>query len=59
MYCTKVNDTSMQRVSLYLDVNDVLTAIFRNVLPVFKLFKQKYFFLDVSLPLLITDSFIL
>ena len=56
----KDNDTSMQCFSLYLDVTDVLTAIFRNVLSVFKLFKQKCFFLILGqnvfdLPLLVTD----
>ena len=55
MYCTKVNDTSTQCVSLYLDVTDVLTAIFRNVLQVFKLFQQKYVF---SLALLTNDFYL-
>ena len=61
MYCTKLNDISTQRVSLFLDVTDVLTAIFRNVLKlqVLKLFQQKYFF-DVgpnvfSISLLVND----
>ena len=44
MYCIKLNDTSTQCVSLYLDVTHVLTAIFRNVLQVLKMFQPKCFF---------------
>ena len=32
MYCSKVHDTLTHCVSLYLNVTDVLTAIFTNVL---------------------------